>query len=125
MGISTRPLRTFRPVCLESPFGPEVFQFQESSTGSEGAKDTGNCQGALCSSGTVASKCQTGQETSRREATQARSDGSVRAACSRTQACPFRASRAEEEVVELPSFFNFVGILASYSFKSFAILCFF
>ncbi len=125
VGGSTRSLRSFRPVCLESPFGPEVFQFQEGSSGSSGTQGPRIGQGALCSAGTVASKCQTGQETSQREAAKTRSDGSVRSACPRTQACPFRASRAEEEVVELPSFINFAGTPASYSFKSFAILCFF
>ena len=125
VGDSARSLRSFRPVCLESPFGPEVFQFQEGPSGPEGSQGPRIGEGALCSAGTVASKCQTGQETSRREAAQTRSDGSVRSACPRTQARSFRASRAEEDVVELPSFFNFLGTPASYSFKSFAILCFF
>ena len=99
MGISTRSLGSFRPVCLESSLGSTIFQFQESSTGSDGTKGARIGQGALCSSGTVAAKCQTGQETSRREATQTGSSGSFRTACSRAQASPFRASRAEEKVM--------------------------
>ena len=125
MGGATRSLRSFRPVCLESPFGPEVFQFQEGSSGPDGTQSPRIGQGALRSAGTVATKCQTGQETSQREAAKTRSDGSVRSACPRTQARSFRASRAEEEVVELPSFFNFLGTPASYSLKALLFYVFF
>ena len=108
MGISTRPLRSFRPVCLESPCGSAIFQFQEGPAGSEGTKGARIGQGTLCSSGTVASKCQAGQETSRREATKTRPSGSFRATCSRAQASPFRASRAEEKVMNSRDLFCFV-----------------